>query len=227
MLITTYNSVPKYYTRESRDFQLLGHIVDSVTNYSKLCIDSMLNLPYSFNMNTQFLDLLAKTLGFETKHQYNDKNLLALCGAFKNIVKYKGTFKAINDCINLLKTTQGITTEHYIDITLSDNIDVYLKNNQSVPDDVICFNLSIYLPINLVDVVLLEDMFNYILPIGFTYTIYKNDIASSSDVTTSLKVTSSVSQSSIDTISSGKLSFSQDNNLQNINNTIVNFNNNE
>lgn len=157
MAIKTINITPSFYSKESRDYQLIARLYDAVFNYSKMSIDGMTNLPISINSDKRFLDLVAKTLGFESKHNYNTENLYALCSSFKKIMFHKGTILAIEESVSMLLRAQNINKKFVV------------KQSE---DKII----QIYVPTELKDVVLIEDMMSYILPAGFTYEIYARDI---------------------------------------------------
>lgn len=155
-MIRTQYFTPEIYTRESRSFQLFGHLYDLVMNYSKMCIDSMENNPISKNTDYKLLDLMTATLGFESRHNYNVKDLFALCLSFEKILKYKGSITAIELACNVLLNAQGINT-----------VALVKREEGSVAAD--SYNITIYIPAELTDLILLEDLFDYILPTGFNY----------------------------------------------------------
>lgn len=157
-MINTSKITPSYYSKESRDFQLLGSLFDAVFNYSKMSANDMINFPLTKNIDIRFLDLVAKTLGFESKHKYNSNSLLALVNSFKKIMYYKGTMLAVEECVNMLLNSQNINSTFYID-------------EVSEP-----YKIKIYVPTTLVDIILLEDMIAYVLPAGFVYEIYSRDL---------------------------------------------------
>lgn len=189
-MIRTKYLVPEIYTRESRSFQLFGHLYDLITNYSKMCIDSMENNPISKNTDYKLLDLMTSTIGFESKHNYNVADLFALCLSFETIIKYKGSKTAIEYACNVLLNAQGIDTQ--VDIDYTD----YL--------------VSVYIPSTLTDIILLEDLFDYILPAGFNYefvVIEEKDIGTTT-ITTTDSITAKaysdgIGDDSVGTISKG------------------------
>lgn len=157
-MIKVYDKTPKIYSNLSRDFQLLGHIYDAIFNSVKTNIDMIAHNPLSKNSDIKLLDLLAKTLNFESKHNYNAEDLYALCTAFKTIIKKKGTKSAVEDCINLLLKAQDISKNAYVSI----NKDVSA--------------IEIWVPYELKDIILLEDMLDYILPAGYNYHLYQANL---------------------------------------------------
>ena len=89
-MIKLQNLTPEVYYKESRDFQLLGRLFDLVLNAVKTDTDLLYNLPLSTNSDEKLLELLALTLGFKPKHQYNARNLKAVCSVFSEILRKFG-----------------------------------------------------------------------------------------------------------------------------------------
>lgn len=150
-MIKTKNLVPEVYYNQSRDFQFLGRAFEIIFNYAKMNTDLITGAPTSNNLDDRLIPLLAKTVGFETRHQYNAQDLKNVCDVFIDLVRNKGTKNAIERAVYTLMNAQNISgyTEVRID---SDNHVV-----------------NIYIPYGLKDLVLLEDIFDYILPVGFDY----------------------------------------------------------
>ena len=150
------NLVPNVYYKESRDFSYIGRLFVIVFNYMKSGSD-IIDKSLDLNISSIVIDLITTTLGFETKHSYINEDLVRLCSAFTYLLKNKGSFKAIEDSINLLINSQNlrnINNKIYFDISE----DGYK-------------NLQILIPETLQDVILLEDIFEYILPAGTLYSI--------------------------------------------------------
>lgn len=167
-MIKTTSITPEYYSKNSRDYQLISRVYDSVFNDIKTNTDIIETLPLTKNTDRKLLDLIAYTLGFSSRHQYDNSNLYALCTSFKHLLRHKGSKKAIVDCIKLLLKAQGVTGETLVDIITK-------------ADNKIEYTVNIYTP-KLKDTVLLEDVLDYILPTGFIYNIFNQDISSSSDI---------------------------------------------
>lgn len=170
-MIKTYTQVPEYYYKESRDFQLLGRIFEGVFNYSKTAIDTLSNNPLSRNSDIALMDLVTKTVGFESRHNYDIPNLVALANSFKSILRIKGTKKSIEDCVRLLLNAQNIYEEFEV------NINTLAVPGESPEAPKIHNRLvTIYIPEEVKDVSLLEDMLEYVLPVGFDYSIVISSI---------------------------------------------------
>jgi hypothetical protein len=149
-MINFYNQVPSVYNSASRDFQYLSWLINVVLNSVKHNVDDLYDLPNT-KADSRLTELLAMTLGFKVKRNYNQKQLEALISIIPSILKYKGSKEAVNlACLALIKASgaQGI-------------FKVDLKDN--------C--VEIQLPETLVDTILLRDLLPYILPAGLTTRI--------------------------------------------------------
>ena len=153
-LIKTYNSVPSTYTHRSRDFQVIGHLYEAIFNSSKLAADMVDKMMPNDNFDERLINLSATTYGFNTKHEYSTRDLSMILSSFASLLKIKGTKKAIDSAINIMLRSQGISDEY-----------VWLELDEKKK----FINLGI--SDRLVDRALLFDLFEYLLPFGFTYRI--------------------------------------------------------
>jgi hypothetical protein len=144
---------PSVYYDKSRDFQLIGRTYEIVFNYLKTGVDTIKHDPLTTDSDEQLLDLMSYTLGFKPKHKYNTTQLVAICSALMLIMKNKGSIKSIEYALAALLKAEGITDEGTIHVDYSKNI------------------LTIYCPSQLSDIVLLNDLLDYILPAGLSYNI--------------------------------------------------------
>ena len=145
-MIKLQDLTPRVYYEQSRDFQFIGRLYDIVLNYVKTNADNLYTLPIGKNMDEKLLNLLAFTLGFQSKHHYNSKQLLAICSVLPLILKNKGSLNAILIAVNSILYAEGINQA----------LDYEFKNN----------NLVLYLSQDLSDLTLLKDIMIYILPAG-------------------------------------------------------------
>lgn len=150
-MIKVHDLTPAVYYNESRDFQLLGRLYDVVINSVKTNADLLYSLPYSNNSPEEITDLLALTLGLQSKHNYNLRQLEAICSIFSYILRNKGTDTAILMACRAILRAEGLNSK------------VYLEHD---PDDY--FSLTIYITKQLVDISLLRDILNYIIPAGMS-----------------------------------------------------------
>lgn len=149
-MIKLRDQVPSVYTSASRDFQYLSWLIDIVLNYVKHNVDSLYNLPTS-SPNSKLTELLAMTLGFKVKRNYDQKQLAALVAVLPIILKYKGTQTAINTAGNALIAAAGSSGS--FSSNFSDGV------------------LEVCLPEKLVDITLFTDLLPYIVPAGITCRI--------------------------------------------------------
>lgn len=152
-MIKLQELTPSVYYEQSRDFQFIGRLYDIVLNYIKTNADNLYTLPIGKNMDEKLLNLLAFTLGFQSKHQYNSKQLLAICSVLPLILKHKGSLNAILIAVNSILYAEGINQA----------LDYEFKNN----------NLVLYLSPDLSDLTLLKDIMIYILPAGIGCNMIK------------------------------------------------------
>ena len=160
-MIRTYQQTPGVYSEESRDYQLFGHLFDLAFNDSKASIDSMENNVVNRFIDKRLLPLVAMTLGYNIKHNYDDDNLYFLCTSFKYILRHKGTKKALEEGIRLLLRAQG----------LSDDCQIIITNTSG--NEFHQYTIDIYVSDRLKDLVLFKDLLEYILPTGYVYSIHK------------------------------------------------------
>lgn len=145
-MIKLQELTPSIYYEQSRDFQFIGRLYDIVLNYIKTNADNLYTLPIGKNMDEKLLNLLAFTLGFQSKHHYNSKQLLAICSVLPLILKNKGSLNAILIAVNSILYAEGINQA----------LNYEFKDN----------NLVLYLSPDLSDLTLLKDIMIYILPAG-------------------------------------------------------------
>lgn len=160
-MIKTQQLVPKVYYDKSRDFQLLGRTFDVLFNYLKTNIDLIYSNPLSDNSDERLIDLLTLTLGFKSRHNYNVKQLTSLCSAFMLALKNKGNIQSIQLAVDALLHAENI----------SNGVLITVDNEKSV--------LNIYIPTELKDLNLLNDLLVYILPAGMSCSIVRQQLVES------------------------------------------------
>lgn len=149
------NMVPGIYYQGSRDFAYIGRVFEILFNYIKTGADNInINLTDKF-ISSNLLDLYANMLGFDPKHTYDDTDLYYVLAGFSKLIKNKGSLEAVKIALQLMFNSQNIKTSNLNSFISIDPLDRY--------------NLIIRIPQNFSDIILLEDLFDYILPTGFTY----------------------------------------------------------
>lgn len=152
-MIKFYDQTPTIYSNISRDFQYIGWLVNIVLNSVKHNVDDLYNLPCN-KANPELVELLALTLGFKVKRNYDQKQLLALVEAIPNILRHKGSELAIQMAGNALIAASGTEGDFQCKV----------KNNNV---------LEVTIPKDLVDVTLFTDLLPYILPAGMTCQVVR------------------------------------------------------
>lgn len=155
-MIQLKNLTPHVYSDQSRDFQFIERLFDIVLNSAKTNCDTLYNLPAGDNADPQLISLTATTLGFKSRHHYNNKQLKALCSCFSEALRYKGTMHALDIVGKALLNAEGITDQMYIEKTEDDK-----------------YAIDVYVPQKLSDTNLLEDAFDYLLPAGMSYNVIR------------------------------------------------------
>ena len=160
-MINFIDQVPSIYPSASRDFQYLSWLINTVLNSVKHSVDGLYNLPNTGD--PRLTELLAMTLGFKVKRNYDKDQLIALVSIIPSILKYKGTKKAITMVIDALIMASGTVGD------FDSDSDAFFK----IVDDT---QLEITLPKDLLDVTLFTDVLPYILPAGMTCKISRKNI---------------------------------------------------
>lgn len=157
MLIKLRDQVPTIYTDASRDFQYLGWLTNIVLNSVKHNVDDIYDLPNT-KADPKLTSLLATTLGFKVKRNYNQKQLTALVSIIPSILKYKGTLTAVKLAGQALVRASGSTGQFKYE---------YKPETRS---------LEVLFPKTLVDTTLFMDLLPYILPGGMPCRIVYDHI---------------------------------------------------
>lgn len=154
-MIKFREQVPSVYPNASRDFQYLCWLIDIVLNSVKHNVDDLYNLPNTTN-DPKLTELLAMSLGFKVKRNYDQKQLTALVEVLPRVLKYKGTYIAVAIAGKALVAASGAVG----------NVDITINGGE----------LEVSFPKALVDISLFTDLLPYILPAGMTCRIVRTDI---------------------------------------------------
>jgi hypothetical protein len=155
-MINIKNQVPDIYYDASRDFQVLGHLYEVVLNYAKTNADMLYLLPNRLEPNARLTELLALTLGFKLRRNYDKAQLAALASIFPRLLKLKGTKQAIDLAGNALVKASGVPG------AFSSEIENHI--------------LTVKIPIELSDITLFLDLLPYILPFGIRVSVIRNTV---------------------------------------------------
>ena len=160
-MIDVVRQLPYVYFAESRDFQVLARAYEVTYNYLKTNVDAMEHLTFDSAFDRSLLEMMALTIGFSTRHEYDQDDLMAVCSCFAELLRYKGSKKAIETAIMAVLNAQHIKGEVWVETEY--------KMLGGISGDK--SHLIIYIPrVSVDDIVLLEDIMDYVLPAGMTYT---------------------------------------------------------
>lgn len=156
---------PKVYYQQSRDFQFIGRLYDIVLNAVKTDSDLLYTLPFSQNSDKKLIDLMALTLGFKSRHNYNIRQLTALCNAFCVILKNKGSVNSLLIACNAILNAEGVRFNQNIS-----DLDLYSIDYDS---NARANKLILYISNELSDINLIKDLLDYTLPAGMSCEIVR------------------------------------------------------
>lgn len=156
-MIKLQNYTPEVYYKESRDFQFIGRLFDLALNAVKTDADLIYSIPLSTDSDEKLLELLAMTLGFKPKHQYNARQLKAVCSVFSEILKNKGSIKALKIACEALFNSMDI----------NQTLDYSFTAGKDKTE------LNLYIPPEFDDITILNDLLSYVLPAGMSCNIIK------------------------------------------------------
>ena len=155
-MIKFKDQVPSIYINASRDFQYLSWLFNIVLNCVKHNVDDLYDLP-NVDVNSKLTELFALTLGFKVKRNYDQRQLLAIAAILPNILRCKGTEKAVKMAAEALITASGALGKTELEIIDSQLI-------VRIPED------------TTIDTALFLDLLDYILPAGMTCRIRRENI---------------------------------------------------
>lgn len=164
-LLRMQNRTPPVYCEESRDFQLLCRLYDTIVNGLLFDIDTITDLINTRDIRSSFLQLLQTKLGFFTLHNFDENTLRYTLNGFPRMVRYKGSKKSIEYAVNTFLKINNIISP--VTVTFQET-PLLLANGYTVPDHTIVIGISA----SLQDSAILEEIFRYILPAGTIYYFY-------------------------------------------------------
>ena len=156
--VRTINRVPQIYVDRSRDFQLLCNLFDLVNNGVKFDIDTITTVNDTSRCRETMLPLLQHKLGFFTDIKITDNILRSILKVFPYIVRYKGSKKAVIDCINLFMYVNQSQGKFYTNITNYEGLTGEYNIKCSITSDIIR------------NVDILDALLYYVIPSGYFVT---------------------------------------------------------
>ena len=163
-IFRTQNNVPAVYCDESRDFQIFCRLYDAVFNSIKFNIDSIENLTDTSLSQDNVLELLATKLGVFTKETIESYYYRFILQGFVRAVKNKGSITSIRYAVNLFLKMHHIVTNVSVWYTEEGTV----INHTKINDHTIIIGIEAALK----NTYILDEIFKYILPVGYGLYIY-------------------------------------------------------
>ena len=154
------NNVPDIYVSESRDFQLLLRLYDSVIGGLRFDIDGMHSLTDTMHIKNTLLPLLATKIGFFSNLDIDDKSLRYILTAMPYFLKYKGSLYGVKQVINL-----------YLKI-ININASVLISYSKDAIGNILDHSIQLGSDVTFTDLPLLQLLLSLILPVGFVVYYY-------------------------------------------------------
>lgn len=168
MLLKLEDNTPNIYSEKSRDFQLLCRILDIYLNYLIQKSRAIIELSNVDTIQDNLLMLFARRLGFTTKKYFPPDILRNICKNYPEMIKYKGTTRAIELAVNsVLSTSKEVTSIEVTESRASGSIIITVTSDAS----------DAYLEY-------LKELLTFIVPTGVTINFDLNltKFSSNSDV---------------------------------------------
>ena len=158
------NNTPPIYTEGSRDFQLFCRLYDCVNNAVRFDINTITNILDPLKANDRILELMCTKIGFFTKYDFDADVLRAILSTFPYIIKYKGSIKGIELAVSTILKLEGNNLPPKILIDNTEHI------------------INIYISTSIFNTNALDELLDYVIPIGYTYSVqeygdYKSTIS--------------------------------------------------
>lgn len=163
MLIDVTKLTPRVYSNHSRDFQVIARLFNSVLNSNLLNSQLIATLGLDEDFDDELADLLLMTLGIPVVHDYNTRQVLAVCKAFAEVRRHKGSVRALETLLNTLLHVEGITESGHVTVSEDKT------------------TIEIWVPANLSDITLFNDLLRLLLPAGMTSKIIRGAKVTPSD----------------------------------------------
>lgn len=170
-MIDFIKQTPDIYS-SSRDFQVLARLYTILFNSCRAYIDGLDNLTGNHLDNLSELEV--RNRNFIPKRAWDNETLAAASECFNYIMRAKGTKTAIEQCIYLLLRMNNLSADNMV-ITTKEIFD-YCYNNLDwsnfTSDRYTSSNYYyIIIPKSLSTVGVIQDLLDYVLPIGVSYRV--------------------------------------------------------
>lgn len=165
-MILLEDNVPQVYVEESRDFQYILKIYNTIFNMLKYETDTLQYITDTDQIESSLLPLLKSKIGFFTDYPINDKMLRGILSGFPLMVKNKGSLESIQQALNIFLKVLNIRTQIVLKAV---GEDAQLVDGVIQVDS---HTILIAIQSAVQSIYILEELFRYIMPAGFQYSFY-------------------------------------------------------
>ena len=160
-LFRLQNNVPSVYVNSSRDFQLLCRLYDAAFNNVMFDADSISDIANTDRCSARVLPLLQTKIGFFSDIDITDEDLRYVLKAFPYLVRNKGSKQAIRQTLYMYMRMNHVESDIFVEV---------LNKHSAMP-----YTVLVGLEIGFKDTTILDEVFKYILPTGYTvkYIFYE------------------------------------------------------
>lgn len=158
------DNVPEVYIQQSRDFQLLSRLFDTLLSGVKYDIDTVVNILDASKARDTMLSLMCTKVGFFTREEIDAQVLKYIIASFPYIVRNKGTVEGIQLAVNTILKAENTTDIYQLPIVKVVNAEVEDKQFQP-------YTVYIYTTISAYNRRALKELLQYVLPTGYNYQL--------------------------------------------------------
>jgi hypothetical protein len=150
------NNVPQVYVNESRDFQLMGRVMDVIHGGVMFDASSIINLIRPLNIYDSLLIHYATKVGFFPKVDIDAKVLRPILAAFPFAVKNKGSIRGIEYAVASVLRAENIP---------SGDTEIIVSIDKTTHQVLILIQFQMQYKYAL------EEVLKYVIPAGFDFAV--------------------------------------------------------
>lgn len=162
------DNIPEVYINESRDFQILARLYDTLFSGVRYDIDTLVNLLDATQIKDRMLELLCTKVGFFPRIDIDANILKYIVASFPYIIKNKGNRMGIEAAVNAI-----LKSEYSSNIDIAPRIIINNKESNEVYQP---YTVYIFTRLTIFNKEALDEVMRYVLPAGYTYQLLDYDV---------------------------------------------------
>lgn len=162
------DNIPEVYINESRDFQILARLYDTLFSGVRYDIDTLVNLLDATQIKDRMLELLCTKVGFFPRIDIDANILKYIVASFPYIIKNKGNEVGIKAAVNAI-----LKSEYSSNIDIAPRIIINNKKSTEVYQP---YTVYIFTRLAIFNKEALDEVMRYVLPVGYTYQLLEYDV---------------------------------------------------